>query len=366
MRRPKLALLTNIVAPYRLPIYTKLAEHFELLVLTSGEEDNRRVWSGLEATATFRIKRAWGLTIKRVKKSESGVADVSYIHINPGYMWEMIKFRPDVIVTNELGFRTLFAMIYGFLFRKPVWVWWGGTLHTERTVSKVKSLWRKIMAKIVAYWISYGETSTEYLVHIGVQRNKIYQIQNCVDEELWSKSGPKRFEDLPRPILLYVGQLIKRKGVDLLLKASARLQKRGLRFSLLIVGDGPEKSALMALAQALDLDQVHFIPSLSYQEMPTVYRSADCFVFPTLEDVWGLAVNEAILSGVPVICSIYAGCAREIVPRSNLFDPLVEADFDLALEKCIRGLVAPSDVSNLKSCWKIGEELAKTILDKMR
>ncbi len=62
--------------------------------------------------------------------------------------------------------------------------------------------------------------------------------------------------------------------------------------------------------------------------MPAVYRSGDILVFPTLEDVWGLVVNEALWSGCPPWSSVYAGCAKELVPMNSIFDPLDPADLD--------------------------------------
>ena len=61
--------------------------------------------------------------------------------------------------------------------------------------------------------------------------------------------------------------------------------------------------------------------------MPATYRSADVLIFPTLEDVWGLVANEAELCGLPVLCSKYAGCAKEIFTAESIFDPMDTSDF---------------------------------------
>ena len=55
--------------------------------------------------------------------------------------------------------------------------------------------------------------------------------------------------------------------------------------------------------------------------MPGVYRSGDALILPTLSDVWGVVANEAVLSGIPVLCSKYAGCAKELLTEESVFDP---------------------------------------------
>src|SRR5260370_5206574 len=112
-----------------------------------------------------------------------------------------------------------------------------------------------------------------------------------------------------------------RKAVEPLLRGGAILQGEGRKFSLVLVGRGGEKPAGERLAQELGLRNVHFYPPQAPQEMPGVYRSADVLVFPTLEDPWGLVASEAMLAGLPVLCSRHAGCAEELVSAERIFDP---------------------------------------------
>ncbi len=58
--------------------------------------------------------------------------DFRYTHINPGFIWDLICLHPDAVISTEMGFRSICALIYGFVFRRQVWIWWGGTQHTER------------------------------------------------------------------------------------------------------------------------------------------------------------------------------------------------------------------------------------------
>ena len=367
MKDIKIAILTNIVAPYRMPIYKRLTQEFKTLILYSGYESNRQMWDRLERSL-INAKRVWGVSFPIPRRGEGGVYDWKFLHINPGYFTELLRFRPNAVISNEMGFRSLIALVYSKIFRKPLWIWWGGTLHTERSIGVLKSLWRRYFSQRVPRWISYGRSSTEYLLHLGVPRERILQIQNCVDEKLFTKPAKPLYSFPVRPVLLYVGQFIGRKGIDLLLESAQRVQAKGYDFTLALAGDGPEKGRLQSLAEELQLSNVFFLDPERPENMPRVYKSADVLVFPTLEDVWGLVVNEALWSGLPVIASIYAGATTEILPQENWFDPLDPDSFDTALERAIRGEIAPPDTSLLLPCEKVArlieEDIYKVLVEE--
>ena len=357
-RRPKLALLLNIVAPVRIALYSGLAKHFDLLLLHGGAECNRDGWHGVEQILTdARIVKAWGWQVRLTRREKGQVFDYRYLHITPGYLWHLLRFRPDIVVSNEMGLRTVMALTYGAIFRTPVWVWWGGTLHSERDIGWAKRFLRAIIAHWAKDWISYGRSSTEYLLSLRISRNQILEIQNTVDERRFGFESRIAFHVEPRPALLYVGQFTQRKGADLLIRAAATLQKEGRRFSLVLVGSGPEKGALEELAKELDLENVYFQPSRPPVDMPLVYRSADVLVFPTLEDVWGLVANEAVLSGIPVLCSKYAGCAEELFGAESIFDPMNPEEFVVKLGEAVTGKLPGPDISRLRSTPQVVGDL---------
>jgi glycosyltransferase involved in cell wall biosynthesis len=95
--------------------------------------------------------------------------------------------------------------------------------------------------------------------------------------------------------------------------------------------------------------------------MPAVYRSADLMVLPTLEDVWGLVANEAILSGIPVLCSKYAGCAAELFSPEHLFAPDDPRDFSQKLASAISGGLSKADPARLKTTQQLGDELVQEL-----
>ena len=358
----RLAVLTNMIAPYRLPIYSVLANQFNLLLLHGGKEANRDTWSGLEAALpNAKVVRAWGWKLRHARKINREVFDEKFIHVTPGLIWHLLHFRPDAVISNEMGFRSVMALAYGAIFRKPVWIWWGGTVHSERNIGPFRKTLRKVFARWVDHWVSYGQTSTEYLLGLGVGRDRILQSQNAIDEERFKTTVDPAWVMEPKPVVLHVGQLIERKGIGALLNAAAELQRQGHEFSLLLVGNGREKQALEDRVQLLGLKNVHFQPAQTPDRMPAVYRSADLLVFPTLEDVWGLVANEAILSDLPVLCSKYAGCAPELFGPETIFSPDDIGDFSQKLRAAIAGRLPKPDASRLRSTKQLGAELVEEL-----
>jgi glycosyltransferase involved in cell wall biosynthesis len=356
-----------MVTPYRVPLLDHLALHFDVTVFFSGRESNRAEWEGVDQQLKLaRVKRSWGLTLKYRKRVKGTPIGVGYFHLTPGYVLDLLRWRPDAVISTEMGFRSLIALLYGTVCRKPVWVWWGGTAYTEANVGVARRWLRRLIARWSPGWISYGRTSTGYLLSLGIERRRILQIQNCVDERTFAARPARAFSLIPRPVVLHAGQMIPRKGIAQLLAAAKALQDEGATFSLLLVGNGSERPALEALAAGLGLANVHFSPGVPASRMPAVYQSADLYVFPTLRDAWGLVVNEALLSGVPVLGSRYAGCAPELLPAESTFDPLDPADFKAKLRLGVEGRLPAPDVSRIWSCEEVGHLMVQEIQRALR
>jgi glycosyltransferase involved in cell wall biosynthesis len=114
-------------------------------------------------------------------------------------------------------------------------------------------------------------------------------------------------------VVLFAGKLVAAKQPRELLRAFLQLPPS--RAALVFVGDGAEKSALMAEARRAPAGGVHFLPFANQSEMPARYLLADLFVLPSRGhyETWGLAVNEAMLMGVPCLVSDRVGCQQDLV-----------------------------------------------------
>lgn len=180
---------------------------------------------------------------------------------------------------------------------------------------------------------------------------------------------------LSGPIILFVGRLAEKKGVNYLLHS---FKKIGMG-SLAIVGDGPEKARLMNLCHELELDKrVVFLGALSHKELPQIYASADIFCAPSIiasdGDVDGVptVLLEAEASGLPIVGTKVGGIPEVIVHNENGF--LVEEKDENELSQCLKVLVEDKSIrmkmaekSRIiaeKFSWSVvGEAYARVITD---
>ncbi|MBU2896882.1 glycosyltransferase family 4 protein [Vibrio hepatarius] len=112
--------------------------------------------------------------------------------------------------------------------------------------------------------------------------------------------------------LLYVGRLSPEKGLEKLIKVIAELEG----FSLTIVGSGPDELTLKEVSRGFD--NIIFEGYVDNNRLPEVYSAHDIFVLPSISEPWGLVIEEALASGLPIICSNKVGCMQDLVLDTNL------------------------------------------------
>jgi len=108
-------------------------------------------------------------------------------------------------------------------------------------------------------------------------------------------------------VLLFVGQLIPRKGVELLMQIFLEVLQHEPSAQLWIAGDGPLKPKLMRMLPAHSKEHVRWFGFLGQQETASLYRRASVFVFPTLLDHTPLVLVEAVMCGLPIVTAPFAG-----------------------------------------------------------
>jgi glycosyltransferase involved in cell wall biosynthesis len=143
---------------------------------------------------------------------------------------------------------------------------------------------------------------------------------------------------LPGNYFFACTRFIARKNVDLLLRAYAcyRAQANGVPWGLVVAGNGEEAGRLTALVRELKLDGVIWPGFIQYGELPLYYGLASAFVHAAKSEPWGLVVNEAIASSLPVLVSRSVGAASDLVSNGvngYIFDPLDAADLVQAMSR---------------------------------
>src|SRR5690606_26896094 len=114
--------------------------------------------------------------------------------------------------------------------------------------------------------------------------------------------------------LIFCGRMVKEKSPMFALEVAGLLAaKLGRRVSLLYAGSGPEDEEVRKAALLHDSVDVHFHGFARQEELPSLYRSARLFLFPTMRDVWGIVANEACAAGLPIIVSPSAGANDDLI-----------------------------------------------------
>jgi glycosyltransferase involved in cell wall biosynthesis len=143
--------------------------------------------------------------------------------------------------------------------------------------------------------------------------------------------------------LLFCGQLIQRKGVDVLAAAFPRALAEEPRLRLLLAGEGPERAAL---ERALPTGRFELRGHVAWELLPNLYAEADALVLPSRHDGWGLVVNEALAAGLPVVASTEVGAAQDLVTEGEnglLVAPADAARLAAALVRIARAGPGPGE-----------------------
>jgi len=193
-----------------------------------------------------------------------------------------------------------------------------------------------------------GQRHAEYLVELGMPRERIFTGYDVVDNDWFAQrameirnshlrrgyGGQAAFEirkkyRLPENYFLASVRFIEKKNLPRLVGAYAEYRRQSGEnaiWDLVLLGDGPLRETLNTQLSTLNLhSHVHLPGFKQYDELPVYYALANAFVHASTTEQWGLVVNEAIASGLPVIVSERCGCVPELVQDNGFtFDPMDE------------------------------------------
>ncbi len=243
----------------------------------------------------------------------------------------LLELKPHVVFSSSFGMWTVLALLLQPLGRwKVVIAYEGSSPSVDYRNSSVRLFLRRIMTQAASACITNSHAGKSYLIEfLGVPEDRIftqpYEVPAAVALSGSNEPTEVKVASLKHPIFLFVGGVIPRKGLQLLLEACVILQNRGIHdYSLLIVGDGSQRQNLQDFVQQHHLeDQVEWAGRVEYGKLSAYFRMADVFVLPTLEDTWGMVVLEAMILGKPVLCSKWAGAVELVLDGENgySFDP---------------------------------------------
>lgn len=307
---PRVALLTNFLPPYRRPVLEALrARVGALRVYVCTPMERNRDWVPDWGELDVVVQRS--VTIARTWRAQRFSERVD-LHVPVDTIPLLRAFRPDVILSGEMGARTVQAMLYGRATGTPVHIWATLVEHLELGRGRVRRMLRQWLLQQAAGVIVNGAGGACYVRRFAVKDERIACIpQTTAIARFGAVPLDRTAADAHR--LLVAGRLSQGKGLDLLLQAIGMVAaRRPGALDLTIVGDGPERDRLRAIPLSPNV-RVTWVGHVEYDALPAFYAASGILVFPTLGDEWGLVVNEALAAGVPVLGSGYSQAVNELV-----------------------------------------------------
>jgi glycosyltransferase involved in cell wall biosynthesis len=309
----RVVLLRNFLGPYELPWLHSLGQRVsELSIVASRDTHDLLPWTMEYGGLKVEVQDRFALMESQVHPG--GFTDGSKIQLPYGTLKHLRRLRPDVIISSELGARTLQALGYTYWTKRTALVAYAAVSErTETGRGIARRLIRRFLLKRVSAVITPGSSGARYLESLGARSDQTFVVPRTTDMRPFL-DVPLARDEGGAPRLFFPGQQIQRKGLlpflDVLCRWAGNHPDRRVEFWLL--GDGPERRALETRPKPPNLN-VTFFSGVPYDRLPRFYGQAGILAFPTLADEWGLVVNEALASGMPVLGSLYSQAVAELV-----------------------------------------------------
>lgn len=282
-----------------------------------------------------------------LKFREKPPADLPILTLLPDQSWQQAgQLRLAILLWRALGqlnpqavlvpgyatLPALAAALWARLHRRPSILMTESTAYDHR-----RSPWKEnsksiLLRTLFDSAIAGGKAHLRYLEQLGFPSASVRRFYDVVDNETistqaarWRQLSPRN-PALPRsPYFLYVGRLAPEKNADGLLTAWLNYRQQGGDWPLVLVGDGPSAPLLrQQIESSPHQSAVYFAGLRTSAELPEYYAFAGCFVLSSAREPWGLVVNEAMASGLPVLVSTRCGSAEDLVAdgvNGYTFDP---------------------------------------------
>lgn len=308
----KVLFIANVPSPYRVDFFNELGKYCDLTVLFEKETSDERD----KSWKNYKFKNFRGIVLQ----GKSINTDTAFC---PGVLKYVLDRSFNKIIcatfTDTTGMLAVQTMK---LFRIPYYLECDGGF--AKNGKGLKEQIKKFMIRGAIGYFSTGRTCDEYYMTYGADKSKLirYPFSSLWESDLVEaipteeeKSRLKKELGIEeKTVILTVGQFIPRKGFDILLSATRKFPKDvGFYF----IGGIPTEEYLLN-RDKFGLETVHFEGFKQKSELAKYYRTADLFVLPTREDIWGLVVQEAMAYGLPVISTDRCVAALELViPNEN-------------------------------------------------
>jgi glycosyltransferase involved in cell wall biosynthesis len=347
VNKAKIVLITNCCPFYRLPLFKKLAELYDMKFFFT--DTKRKKWHENNSqlfSSTSIIKLIQMLTFK--------------------------KF--DVVISAFPSWSSFFAFIISKLRKKPL-VLWTEEWYQPRTLSrKMITSVLKFIARHSSAFVVPGARSRSHISFLGTSPGRIFVSPNAsyvdLDHTTFEKAKKIRWKlgISDKKVILYLGRLVPEKGADILIRAFVRIEREIKDAFLLIVGsfeDEKFKNYLVDLCKKLGLENVriqNYVERSAREEgeKSAYYVLSNIYILPSIKtpmvrEAWGLTLNEAMYVGKPVISTDAVGASCDLI-KNGVNGYIVKNTDIYELYKVMKSILSDDELER-----KMGEESRKII-----
>ena len=346
----RLVIITEIISPYRIPLFNALAQrgNVDLHVLFLAETDPElRQWKVYkdEIKFSYQVLRSWRKQIGRHN-----------VLLNSGVAQALRDSSPGVILCGGYNYAASWqSLLWARVRGVPFLLWSESSARDLRTGWPPVELLKAEFLKQCSGFVVPGRSAREYLRLQKIREERIFTAVNAVDNDLFAQSSECARSNvsqlraelkLSQRYFLFVGRLVREKGVFELLSAFAKLEvPLREQAGLVFLGDGNCRQELEEQASQISPGAIKFIGFAQRNQLPTYYALAEVLVLPTYTDTWGLVVNEGMACGLPIIVSEAAGCVADLV-TDDWNGLVIPARDELALRSAMRRLATNPSFRN--------------------
>lgn len=318
-----------MIAPTRTQMFNQLYKKsieewnlFEVRFLQKSESN--RDWNIITEIENFLFpyKILWWKQFHFKEKSDN-----HYFNLNTTIRWKLNIYKPDKIIHAWRASLTVMIALFWSKLNKAHFVLWSWS--TKYETSRRRSLTRPmiyIIVKLSDSYRSYGTRASEYLESLWANSKSITKVYNTVDIDYFTSSYKKlsphsdtlkvKFGIREERVLLYVWQLIKRKGLEELIRWFTIFSRSKSEYCLVIIWTWLLENEYKALVEELWSSKIYFVWYVQKSKISIYYAIADIFVLPSYEEVRWLVVNEAMCFWLPILTTKYVGCTPDLI-REN-------------------------------------------------
>ena len=346
MNKFKIILLHNIISPYKTLLFNSLEQILggNLKVLYWAETASNREWR----VDTNELKFPFEVMFK------GKIDNISSIKLAIETYKKLNLYNPEVVIIGGYDRLACWAALFWAKKHKRKAIVMIESHYLDRPRSVIKESVKKLFISRCNAILAAGTRHRDYVIRLGAKSENIFIMKGVggVNLSLYQTAvleGRKNKIELCnklgfpcRNYFLYVGRFSPEKNLLFLLKTYKRLKnkERTDDWGLILVGDGPQRKEIESFIKDNGIKNVFFPGFIQKEKLPYFYAISDVFVLPSISETWGLVVDEAMVSGLPVLVSNQCGCYPDIV-RDGIngfsFDPFNENELFGFMKDIVKG-----------------------------